>query len=118
MPRTSVEAVRTGPAPGDVIDEASRELAHERLEETDHARREALVHELPEALVAGVVHAHDRHERVRLGQNALGRGEDLGRLRDVHHVVVARQDPEPALGVPVDRSVLAKPPIVGSRVAA
>jgi hypothetical protein len=101
----------------DVVDEPPRELAHERLQETDHAGREALVDQLPEPLMPRIVHADDRHDRVGLGQDALGRRKRFGGLRDVHDVVVARQDPEPAVRVPVHGRVLAEPPVRGIRIA-
>src|SRR5690606_19737941 len=83
-----------------------------RLLVLDAAGREAPIHDVAPPLVERLVEVdHRRDPAVPLGPRALAGAEDLGRLRDGHDVVVARDAPEAAVGarVPVDRSVFAHP---------
>src|SRR5581483_11685381 len=102
---------------GDVVGDLARELADPLDEEADHARRETLVHELPEPRVARVVHGDDRDQSFGIGQHTLRRGEDLGRLRDLEDVLVAREHPQVARLVAVDGGVRPEPAVRGVRIA-
>ena len=99
------------PVGGDVLDELPAEGAHRRLGRLHRARREPRVDDPAVLDVVGRVdlRRHEAVDRVRLPRRDRLAGEQLRRLVDVAHRVVAREDPVALReGVEVDRARLAQ----------